>query len=79
MQNLTDKERIHNLEEAIKKLATKDEMAMIVRETMKEVFLTIGKGTKATIITLAVILGSLAVIGGGIKWLLGFIGFSYLK
>lgn len=75
MNHLTEKERIESLENAIKNLATKEEISLIVKETMKEVMFEVGKGTKAVIVTMAIILGSLAVIGGGFKWLLALIGF----
>lgn len=82
----TDEERIAWLENALeeqgKKIMSKEELKKVVRdvvqETMKEILFTTGKGTKAVIITLAVVIGSLAVIGGGIKWILGFIGYTYI-
>lgn len=71
-------ERLEAVENALSKLPTADDMDEIVRQALKEVFLQTGKGAKAVIITLAVVIGSIAVIGGGLKSLLGFIGFQYL-
>lgn len=71
--------RLDNIESTITTLATKEDIENIVRNTMVDVLFKAGRGTKAVIITLAVIFGSVAVIGGGFKWLLGFIGFTYMK
>lgn len=75
----TEGERIAELEKAIACLPTRDEIKLIVAEVMREAFLSAGKGAKAVIITLAVVIGSIAVIGGGLKSVLGFIGFHYMK
>ncbi len=71
--------RMRALEKHVEQLPTKDDVAKIVEDTMKEVLFRTGKGTKAIILTTAVIVGALVVIGGGVKWLLGIIGFSYIK
>lgn len=75
----TERERLEAVENALGKLPTSDDMDEIVRAALKEVFLQTGKGAKAVIITSAVIIGSLIVIGGGLKWLLGLIGFIYSR
>ncbi len=75
----TELQRIEDLEAAIKKIPTEEKIAEIVRGVILEIFKSLGKDTKAGIIALAVIIGSIAVIGGGLKWILGFIGFQYLK
>lgn len=75
----TETERIQALEDAIKNLATKEEIEKIVRDTISDIFLNAGKGAKAVIITLAIVIGSLGVITGGFKAVLAFIGFQYIK
>ena len=74
----TDHQRIIDLEEALKKIPDADTIAHIVRNTMREVLFTTGKGTKAVIISTAVIIGALGIILGGAKIILGFFGFQYL-
>lgn len=71
--------RVEALEIAMKNIATRAEISDIVREAMVDVLLTAGKGTKAVIITAATVIGSIIVIGGGLKWFLGYIGFTYLR
>ena len=77
----TDQDRIEWLKEALheqgKKILSKEELQQVVRDTMREELSSVGKGTKAVIITLAVIIGSLTVIFGGIKTILGALGFHY--
>lgn len=78
----SDHDRIVALENDVRKLdsriLSKEVLAQVVRDTMKEVLFTTGKGTKAVLITTAVIIGALAIIGGGAKFLLGLFGFQYL-
>lgn len=71
--------RVRALERHVADLPTKEEIAGIVKSTMKDVLFETGKGTKAIILTTAVIIGALVVIGGGLKALLGWIGFNYIK
>lgn len=75
IQNTPTKQQMEDMIRGI----VKKEVSESVRETMKEVLSSVGTGTKATLITLATIIGALVVIGGGIKVVLGFIGFQYLK
>lgn len=75
----TELERIEALEGAMKNIATKSDVEQIVRETMLQVIVESGKLTKMGITTLAVIIGSLVVIGGGLKWFLAVLGFTYIK
>lgn len=58
---------------------TKDEMKQIVHDALIDFFSTKGVLTKNIIITSAIIIGSIAVIAGAGKWLLGLIGFTYIK
>lgn len=57
---------------------TKDEMKEIVHTALIEFFTKKGLLGKNILITMAVVIGALVVIGGGFKWLLGLIGFSYI-
>jgi len=63
----------------VAELPTKGDIAEIVQNTLRETLLSAGKWSKATIITIAVIIGSLGVISGGFKAILGWIGFVQLK
>jgi hypothetical protein len=82
-----DDERAHKeifarfdiMESNISLLPTKEEIANIVRAAMLDSLLKTGKSTKAILITVAAVMGSLVIIGGGFKWLLGLIGFTYMK
>lgn len=58
---------------------TKEEMKQIVNDALVEFFTTKGILGKNILVTTAVIVGALVVIGGGFKWFLGLIGFSYMK
>lgn len=75
---LDDTRRFKELSDKIDLRPTKDEIKEVVAEALIEFFTTKGKLSKNIIVTTAVVIGSIAVIGGGIKWLLGIIGFSYL-
>lgn len=50
----------------------------LVNEALIEFFSTKGSLTRSILVTTATIIGSLAVIGGGIKFILGVLGFTYL-
>lgn len=56
----------------------REEIKVIMHEALGEFFTDKGKLGKNIILTTAVIIGALAVIAGGLKWLLGFIGFTYI-
>lgn len=62
--------------------AWKEQLPDIIRavfaEELKNFFKITGVNTKTVIVTGAVIVGSLTVIFGGAKAILGWIGFSYL-
>lgn len=61
---------------------THKEMEQIVEEVvsrlLSEFFVKAGKGTKFWLITAATIIGSIAVIGGGAKAILGWLGYHYI-
>lgn len=63
----------------INMLPTKDEIDQIVTDSLVNFFTSKGVMSKNILVTVAVVIGSMAVIFGGFKWLLGIIGFSYLK
>lgn len=71
--------RLDTIDSNINALPTKGDIEEIVRATLLDVLFKTGRVTKATIITIAIIVGSFAVLFGGVKWLLGFIGFTYMK
>jgi uncharacterized membrane protein len=56
----------------------KTEIKAIMHEALAEFFSAKGKLTKSVLVTAATVIGSLVVIGGGLKWFLGLIGFHYL-
>ncbi len=59
-------------------IPSKNELEVLMEDTMRKVFFGLSKGTYGWIKILAVIIGSLAVIGGGLKWLIGYFGFTRL-
>lgn len=56
----------------------KAEIKAIVHEALLEFFSTKGSLAKNILVTLATIVGSLAVISGGLYWILKFMGFTYI-
>ena len=75
---IDDTRRFKELADKLDLRPTKAEIKEVVNEALIEFFTTKGKLSKNIIITTAVIIGSLVVIAGGFKWILGIIGFSYL-
>lgn len=59
--------------------AQKAEIKNLVAEAIEEYFISTGSMTKSWLLTLATIIGSLAVIFGGAKALLGWLGFTYIR
>lgn len=57
----------------------KAEIKAIVHEALVEFFKGFGPIGKNVIVTTAVVLGSITIIFGGVKTLLTWIGFSYIK
>lgn len=60
-------------------LATKEDVRSIFAQELRNFFKITGLNTKTIIITTATIIGALVVIGGGLKTVLGWIGFSLMK
>lgn len=58
---------------------TKEEMKIIVNDALTEFFVATGKSYKGYLLGAAVIIGSLTVIFGGLKALLGWLGFVMMK
>ncbi len=71
--------RLEVVEKAVKDIPKKSDMETIVEDTMIKFFTSKGLMGKNILVTTAIIVGALVVIGGGAKWLLGIIGFSYIK
>lgn len=66
-------------EERMKLLVTKSELKPLVHEALTEYFEDKGSMTKKVLIGTAVVIGSITVIFGGIKAILGWLGFSYIS
>lgn len=73
-----DDERFSAIEETLASIPKRDEMDEIVRTALTDSLFKAGSGAKMTLITIATIIGAIAVISGGLKWILGFIGFTYI-
>lgn len=54
------------------------EMEEVLHKVFRAYLLNQGGKVRAGIIATAVIVGSVAVIGGGLKFILGWLGFTYL-
>ena len=57
----------------------REEVKNIVHEALNEFFKTYGLRGKNLIVTAALLIGALVVIFGGIKSVLGWLGFMYVK
>lgn len=55
------------------------EIEAIVSKVLVDFFTKKGVLSKNILVTAALVIGSLTVVFGGLKWLLGLIGFSYLS
>ncbi len=75
----TDSERITALEEAIKKMPTQAEISLVVEATIIATISKYGRTTKTVIVTVAGLVAAIAIISGGLKWILALIGFHYVK
>ena len=58
---------------------TKEEMKQIVSDALVEFFTAKGKISKNVLVTAATVIGSLIVIGGGLKAVIGWFGFMLTK
>lgn len=74
-----DDKRFEKQQNAIEKLPNHEDIEAIVSKVMIEFFKTKGKYTFYTITTIAVLIGALGVIGGGLKYLLALLGFSRMQ
>jgi hypothetical protein len=70
--------RFDEIDHRLTQIPSKDDIEKIVKEAIIEGVIGIGKTAKFTLITVATLIGAIVVISGGFKWLLGFIGFTYL-
>lgn len=59
--------------------AQRDEIKLIMNEALKDFFSDKGTMTKNILVSVATIFGALVVIGGGLKVILGWIGFNYIS
>lgn len=55
------------------------EIKQIVHEALNEFFRDYGKNAKTILLTVAAIVGAITVILGGMKSILAWLGFAYLK
>lgn len=73
-----DDERFSAIEETLANIPKRDEMDELIRSALTDTLFKAGTGVKMTLLTIATIIGALAVIGGAGKWLLGVIGFEFI-
>lgn len=73
-----DDARFTEISEKLDSLPRKEDIEEIVRAAMLQALLGIGKGTKVTILTVASLVAALAVISGGLKWVLATIGIGFI-
>lgn len=71
-------ERLDKIETSLDAIPTRDEFRDMVKDSMFDAIRQAGQTTKMTIVTIATIVGAIAVISGGLKWILGWIGFEYI-
>ena len=67
------------MNERMDTLATKEDVRSIFAQELRAFFKVTGLNTKTIIITTASIVGSLVVIFGGLKAVLGWLGFTMMK
>ncbi len=70
--------RFDNMDSTMGTLATKEDIEKAVSAALVKFFLSKGTLTKNILLTTATILGAITVIAVAGKWVLGFIGFTYL-
>lgn len=73
-----DDGRFGKLEERLDCIPDRVEMEEIVKKTINDTIFSTAKSTKVLIITVATLIGAFAVIGGGLKTLLAWAGFTML-
>lgn len=59
--------------------AQEERIKELMRSSLEEFFTQKGKSLKGLLITIATVVGALAVIGGGMKTILAWLGFTYIK
>ena len=74
-----DDRRFQEQHDMIAALPKKEEIAPLVHDALVQFFSTKGGLAKKVIIGTAVVIGSLTVIFGGLKTILVWIGFTYLR
>ena len=74
-----DNARFLAVEDSIKALPTSAQVKEIVHEVFAETLLSVGRGTRATLITMATVVAAVGVISGGFKWLLASIGIGFIS
>ena len=74
-----DDTRFKAIEDHLKEMPKKEDMNQLVKEAMIAALSSTGKKTKLWITTIAIVMGSLVIISGGLKWLLGLFGFYVMK
>lgn len=73
-----DNKRFTAIEETLAEIPKRGELEEVVSGAMKEALFSAGRTAKGTLLTVAMVIGALAVIGGGFKWILGLVGFEYI-
>jgi len=73
-----DDARFRKIEERLDSLPDRNEIEDIVKRAISDVFVGTAKSTKFVIITLASIIAALTVIGGGLKTVLAWLGFTFM-
>lgn len=71
--------RFDLLESNMSMLPTKTDIEEVVRKALLETLFTTGRWTKVGLITAATIIGSIVVISGGLKAVLGWLGFVFMS
>lgn len=70
-----DDERFVETQRSLANVLTKEDLDDAVQKALVKALFSVGRGTKLTIITIATIVGSMAVIGGGFQWVINLFGF----
>lgn len=70
--------RINAIEKVVATIPNEERIAQIVDETLVTFFTVKGTTVKSFLITTAVVIGAITVILGGLKAILGWLGFSYI-
>jgi hypothetical protein len=71
--------RLDGIDTRLETVPTKEDVRKIFSDELGKFFKGTGNKTKLFLVGAAVVIGSLTVIFGGIKALLGFLGFAYVN